>query len=129
MLLLNTIRNLSQVNLNLQNIICKAKYLFIISHMRSRSSVLSHILGSNPDVCGYAELHVPYRSRRALFTMRLMLSNDLKCKLTNKYLLDKILHDRFFVADKIFTIAKPKVIFLLRDPESTFKSIIDMDFA
>jgi hypothetical protein len=39
----------------------RTQYLFVISHMRSRSSLLSHILGSHPQVIGYSELHQSYQ--------------------------------------------------------------------
>lgn len=96
--------------------------------MRSRSSVLSHILGSNPGVCGYSEQSVSHRDRASLIKMRYKLSREMEYKLKNKYLLDKILHDDYFISDKIFKIAKPKIIFLLREPESTIKSIIHMGY-
>lgn len=105
-------------------ITCQTKYLFIISHMRARSSVFSHVLGSNPNICGYSELHRTYLNRKDLFDMRCQLYRDLECKLEGKYLLDKLLHNRFDVSDNVIKIAKPKILFLLRDAESTIKSII-----
>jgi hypothetical protein len=107
-------------------ITCQTRYLFILSHMRSRSSVVSHVLGSNRDVCGYSELHRSYSSRLDLLKMRGEIYQEARCKLNNKYLLDKLLHDYCFISDEIFEVAKPKVIFLLREPESTLKSIINM---
>ncbi len=32
-------------------------FIVLLSHMRSYSSVLSHILGSHPRICGHSELH------------------------------------------------------------------------
>jgi len=128
MSILTKIKKLSQIDLYLQSIICRTKYLFIFSHMRSRSSVLSHILGSNLDICGYSELQLSYTGHMSLIKMRFLLFNDLKCKLNNKYLLDKILGDYLLFSNKVFEIAKPKVIFLLREPESTIKSIINMGY-
>ncbi|MFA5321310.1 MAG: hypothetical protein WC373_01445 [Smithella sp.] len=62
----------------------------------------------------------------SLIKMRILLFNDLRCKLDDKYLLDKLLHDELFISNKILEIEKPKFIFLLREPESTIKSIINM---
>lgn len=112
--------------LNPQIMFYKTKYLFVFSHMRSRSTVLSHILGDNLDVCGYKELHQSYENHLSLIKMRFNLYNDLKCDFRNKYLFDKILHDDCYISDKLFSKTKPKIIFLLRDPESTIKSIINM---
>lgn len=103
----------------------KKKYLFVVSHMRSRSSVLSHILGNNPEVCGYKELHQSYKGPLSLINMQIELVKDLKCKLSNKYLLDKLLNN-FTITDEILNNTKPKILFLLREPETTIKSIINM---
>ena len=61
------------------NIFFKPKYLFIFSHMRSRSSVLSHILGSNSQICGYSELQIPYIDKASIEKMRSLLSAEQKC--------------------------------------------------
>lgn len=103
----------------------KKKYLFVCSHMRSRSSVLSHILGSNPRICGYKELHQPYIGPMSLLRMRLKLAIDLSPDFKNKYLLDKILNN-YEISDAILVKAQPKILFLLREPEETIKSIINM---
>ncbi len=101
----------------------RSKYLFIFSHMRSRSSVLSHILGSNPGICGYRELHQSYINRRDLINLRIQLSRELRTNINKKYLLDKILHNNCIVSQQFFQIAQPKVLFLLREPQGTIQSI------
>ncbi len=105
----------------------KVKYIFIISHMRSRSSVLSHVLGSNLDICGYSELHISYLGRNSLLKMRFKLFNQLKSRLKGKFLLDKLLH-KYSLSSKVIKISKPRIIFLVREPESTIKSIINMGY-
>ena len=104
------------------------KYIFILSHMRSRSSVLSHILGSNNSVCGYSELHNSYIHHTDIKKMKDTLYTDLKCDFRDKYLLDKILHTEYKISKEVFDTVSPKIIFLLRDPESTIKSIINMGY-
>lgn len=107
------------------NAFCKVKHLFVFSHMRSRSSLLSHILGSNPGICGYSELHQNYNARLNLFALRAALNREQQCSLENKYLLDKILFSRQ-VSDAIFERAKPKVILLLRKPGDSIRSLMKM---
>ena len=46
------------------------RYLFVLGHMRSYSSLLCHILGSHPQINGYCETHVKYRSRFDLLRLR-----------------------------------------------------------
>lgn len=106
--------------------IAESKYLFIVSHMRSRSSLLAHIIGSSEAVCGHGELHISYRRPSDLIKTRVRLRGDLGCRLKGKYLLDKILHDRYVLSERVLESASPKVIFLLRDAESTVKSIINL---
>ncbi|WP_405420062.1 hypothetical protein [Marinobacter flavimaris] len=120
------LRKLAPVLLKPSIITGRSEYLFIISHMRSRSTVLSHVLGSNPGVCGYSELHRSYRNKTDFLKMRVNLYHDLKCDFSNKYILDKILHNRLEISPEMLEAMKPRVIFLLREPESTIKSIIRM---
>lgn len=108
-----------------ENAFCKVRHLFIFSHMRSRSSLLSHLLGSNPGICGYSELHQNYIGRASLFALRAALGQEQKCSLENKYLLDKLLFSRQ-VSDAIFELSKPKVILLLREPRDSIRSLLKM---
>jgi len=119
-------KTLSAVALKPSIIIGQSKYLFILSHMRSRSSLLSHILGSNDCVCGYSELHRFYLRYRDIIKMRLELYDDLKCDLRGKYLLDKLLHNKRDISKEVLEAVNPKFIFLLREPESTIKSTMQM---
>ena len=103
-----------------------SNYLFVLSHMRSRSSVLSHILGSNEGVCGYSELQISYRKPTDFFRMKAKLYSDLKADLADKYLLDKLLHNELSISKEVLNAKNTKIIMLLREPESTFKSTIHM---
>ena len=118
-------KKIALLTANPEILFCAKKYLFMVSHMRSRSSVLSHILGSNPEICGYKELHISYKGKLSLINMQIELKKDLKCRLRNNYLFDKILHN-WPIADQILNKVQPKIIFLLREPEETIKSIINM---
>lgn len=119
------IKKIAIIAANPEILFCKKKYLFIVSHMRSRSTVLSHILGNNAEVCGYKELHFSYKNQLSLINMQIALKSDLKCSLRNKYLLDKILHNST-ISDEVLNKAQPKIILLLRVPEETIKSILNM---
>src|SRR5262245_13075611 len=47
---------------NLRRVRSMSSPLFVLSHMRSYSSLLSHVLGSHPEIDGYCETHLRYRS-------------------------------------------------------------------
>ena len=104
----------------------RCKYLFVISHMRSRSSLLSHILGSTPGIVGHSELHRKYVGIKELYILRARVYLETKQQIQGKYVLDKILHNPFFVSEKILRMNCTYFIFLLREPEATLKSIFDM---
>lgn len=111
---------------NPQVYLSRSKYLFIISHMRSRSTLLAHVLGSNPGIAGYSELHRKYIGLKDIFILRSRVFLDTRESLKNKYILDKILHNPFSVSNKVFRMKNTLFIFLLRKPEPTLKSIFEM---
>jgi hypothetical protein len=45
------------------SLLAPRKSLFVLGHMRSYSSLLCHILGSHPQIDGYCETHIKYRTR------------------------------------------------------------------
>ena len=47
----------------------QTNYLFLLSHMRSYSSLMSHLLGSSPQIDGYGEMHLRYRTRLSLLAL------------------------------------------------------------
>jgi hypothetical protein len=122
----NKLSKISIIAFNPQLIFCKSKYLFVISHMRSRSSVLAHVLGSNKDIRGYSELHLSYRNQFDLLNLRVSLYKDLRCDLRNKYVLDKILHNKHIVLKKIIESTDVKILFLIRNANNTIKSMIKL---
>ena len=100
----------------------KYNKIILLSHMRSRSSVLSHVLGSHSDISGYYEQH--QRHADPLFEIKvkanLLLDNNLSSK--HRYLYDKVLHERFDPK----SLQGYKVIVLIRKPSSALKSIMSM---
>ncbi len=94
--------------------------------MRSRSSLLSHILGSNPNIIGYSELHLSYLTWKDLLRLRVNAYLNIREHLHDKYILDKILHNSHSISRNMFEAQNTKFIFLLREPEATIKSIINM---
>ena len=93
--------------------------------MRSYSSLLCHILGSNPEIDGYSEIHQPYRDIRDLFKLRLRVYERNNNLLEGNYILDKILHN-YHISDSVLTKPSLNVIFVLRKPHDSVKSILGM---
>lgn len=111
-------------------LVSPARYLLILSHMRSRSSVFSHILGSSDQICGYSELHISYKKPIDFIKMRIKLYSDRKESFENNdYLLDKVLLDSHVVSPGLLESVESKAIFLVRRPEDTIRSIMNLGFA
>lgn len=105
----------------------KKDYIFILSHIRSNSSLLSHILGSHEEISGHSEMHQSYNGIRDLVKLRYKISRfQTPANLKGRYVLDKMLTDRSRISSNILSRSNIYWIFLLRSPEDMFKSIINM---
>jgi hypothetical protein len=101
------------------------RYVFILGHMRSGSTVLAHILTSHPNFVGAGETHTDYKT-----------SSDLPklipktCELLRKielgiapYVVDQINHS--YVTDEVLGSSSIyKCVIIIRAPEGALKSLI-----
>ena len=101
------------------------KTLFLLGHMRSYSSVLSHILGSHPQISGYCETHTKYRTYFDLWKLRRRVRKLTGEPLQGDYVLDKVLHD-YPIARGILNSNSTRAVVLIRRPRETVHSIIEM---
>lgn len=111
------------------------KVLFILSHMRSGSSLLTHILISNPEIKGYGESHIQYESEANLKSLmyKAYFHNqefthlrDLgKLRMNHTYILDKLLHDKKLLNKNILKLSNFYFIFLVREPQRSLMSMLD----
>ena len=101
------------------------RYLFVLGHMRSYSSLLCHILGSHPQVDGYCETHVKYRTRFDLLRLRSRVVKLTGEPLRGRYVLDKVLHN-YPLASSILRSPNTLSIVLVRRPVPTVQSIVNM---
>ena len=100
-------------------------YLFLLSHMRSRSTLLAHILGSHPEIAGYREFLRPYRSIYGFMRLRYWTLKELSWS-HPRYLQDKILHKSYTPEAEIFARFQVRSILFIREPIGTLKSIVRM---
>lgn len=96
--------------------------IFILAHMRCGSTALSNILCSRPDVSGYGEAHIRYRTRADLG--RLVVNQTLRrsWQPRARHLFDKILHSRHD-AEAPPAFFQSRAIFVARDPGPAIRSI------
>jgi hypothetical protein len=103
------------------------RIIFILSHMRSGSSLLAHILNSNPEIIGYGETHINYTSKLDFKHLMFKVYWQLKeLDMSHQYILDKILHDHKILEETLLTSENLYTIFLIREPKRTLASILDL---
>jgi hypothetical protein len=100
----------------------KYENIILLSHMRARSSVLSHVLGSNNEISGYYEQHLDHKDK--FFNIKVKANLLLEGSLLpeNTYIFDKVLHERFDPR----SFKRYKVVVLIRNPSETLNSIMSM---
>ena len=105
--------------------VIRKKYLFLLSHMRSYSSVLAHMLGSHLSISGHGERLRSYRNYGDLLKTRYAeyrTGHDG----SYAYLLDKVLHNQYAISNSIISRRDVKIIVFVREPAATIQSIIRM---
>ena len=106
------------------------RFLFILGHMRAASSLLSHILTSNPEIIGYGETHTQYYSERDLKKLILKVYGNYyqlnNMTMGHKYILDKVLHNNKLIDESFLQHEQVYSLFLVRKPQRTIASILDL---
>lgn len=100
--------------------------IFLFSHMRANTSLFGHILGSHPDIEGYYEMHIGYYSWRSLWRQKLLYLENHTLKPSSRFFFDKLLHDYCVVKPDILARPNTHGIFMLRRPDKTIPSIVDL---
>jgi hypothetical protein len=99
--------------------------VFIMGHMRSGSTLLMHILISNPELIGYGERNVPYRADDDLDELEIAARRSQRSLLRGvSYVVDQINHDEFTPAPELFKSERIRCIFLIREPEEAIQSLL-----
>ncbi|MEM9484946.1 MAG: sulfotransferase family protein [Cyanobacteria bacterium P01_F01_bin.116] len=112
------------------------RFLLLLSHMRSGSSLLTHLLTTNPEVIGYGETHINYTDAndfRQLLKKVYWQAQDFRTlgdmqnlRMHHRYVMDKVLHNKKFLDHGFLQSEQVYAIFLLREPERSLASIADL---
>jgi hypothetical protein len=110
----------------------KFEYIFILSHMRSGSSLLTHLLADNPEICGYGETGIRYSSHRDfdLLIGKVMYNlRQFPRFRKERYVMDKLLHDQLLEPDNVHLLSNERcrVIFLIREPQGALASLVNLE--
>ena len=107
----------------------EAARLFLIGHMRSGSSLLSTIICQSPEINGYGEAKVYYRTEADYRTLRgkialVQMLNRKRPLRESMYVFDKVLHKRLLPNPALLTTKGTRTLFLIRPAEQTLRSIV-----
>lgn len=112
------------------------RFLLLLSHMRSGSSLLTHLLTTNPEVIGYGETHTNYTDAadfKGLLKKVYWQAQDFRTlgdvqnlRMNHQYVMDKVLHNKKFLDHEFLKSEQVYGIFLLRQPERSLASIADL---
>ena len=117
-------RIMSRLNLALWG--RKYRFIFILGHMRSGSTLLAHILGSHLELVGAGESHISYQTPVDLPKLVLSTCETLhRPFLRETYIVDQINHD-YLTDDVLRSRRVYRCVILLRDPEATLKSMLKL---
>jgi hypothetical protein len=100
--------------------------LLLLSHMRSYSSLLAHLLGSSPEVDGYGETLLRYRSRLDLLRLRHRIRRATGQPLRGRWLLDKVLHNHVRAPDRWLPPDRVRALIFVRQPVPTLLSMLTL---
>lgn len=94
-----------------------ARFVFILGHMRSGSTLLSHLLTSHRDILGYGELLHTYRDAASFDEARMgILRYHRALMRPPRYFVDQINHGHLTPDAGLLDDPRIRLIFLLRRP-------------
>lgn len=100
--------------------------IFLLSHMRAYTSLAGHILGSNPGINGYYEMHISYEGAADLQRQLADYRKHDPLKAGSRFLFDKLLHNDYRLTPGGLGPVSLHLLVALRRPEATLKSIISL---
>ncbi len=100
--------------------------IFLLSHMRAYSSLFGHILGSHPDINGYYEMHLGYRTTADLARQLAQYREQDLLKPDSQFLFDKILHNQYPLNLELAELQDAIILVSLRHPQASIQSIVTL---
>jgi hypothetical protein len=101
--------------------------LLLLGHMRSGSTLLLHLLMTNPEVSALGERGAVYTSRadlaRLAIAARLARRAPFRCL---RYVADQVNHNQLTPNSRLLQDPRVRILFLLRRPQCTIASILEL---
>lgn len=102
----------------------RRRYLFVLGHMRSGSTLLVHLLATNPNVAVVGESHIRYSRKGDLKRLSSWLERELGERAGNAQLhVDKILHGKY-LAPGLLARLNVNLIYIVREPVASIASMM-----
>ena len=104
--------------------VTRRRYLFVLGHMRSGSTLLVHLLATNPNVAVLGESHITYRRKGDLKKLSSWMGRELGERAGHAQLhVDKILHGKYLVPGLLARL-NVSVIYIVREPVASIASMM-----
>ena len=100
------------------------RYLFLLTHARSYSTLLCHILGSHPQICGYSEAMIPYETAVDLIRLNREVFRAGNYRGDCDYVMDKLVYDNFHVSGVVLRNPRVTPLLIVREPEAAIASLV-----
>jgi hypothetical protein len=94
--------------------------------MRAFTSLVGHILGSNPQINGYFEMHLSYEDASTADRQLELLARSDGLKPGSRYVFDKLLHNDYRLMPERLGLSEARILVALRQPEQTIRSIVSL---
>jgi hypothetical protein len=102
------------------------RYLLLLAHFRSYSTLLCHILGSHPQICGYSEAMIPYETAVDLIRLNYEVFRVGNYRDDCEFVVDKLLLNNFDVSDVVLRLPRVTPVLIIREPDSAIASLVRM---
>jgi hypothetical protein len=97
--------------------------IMLLSHMRGYTTLISHVLGSHPEIRGYREYGQSYLSEQDINELRWNSYRETG-KSGTRYILDKILHSKYEIDDRFLADRQNRFLIAIREPVPTIQSLL-----
>jgi len=101
-------------------------YILILSHMRSGSSLLLHLLQTSSEINGCGERNTTYERQTDLTLLAIKSMSARQQSLLANYSADQINHTRFVKSEDLLLLPSVYPIILTREPKGAIESMVDV---
>ena len=107
--------------------VSRPKVLLLLGHMRSGSTLLLHLLLTNPEIASLGERNAVYASRKDFSHLAIAARLARRTPFGHMgYVADQVNHTRFTPVPALLADSRLRLVFLLRRPEASLGSLLEL---